>query len=872
MTERRRVLVVDPDGAVADLLEAVGSVRVGDGRVASERLAAASADCVVCTDGIASVPEAVGAIRETAPGVPIVVVAVDGSERLAADALGAGATDYVPADDPAAVRDRVARASNRVATGGSVSSGNPTVGTALTDDETPVPLAAVAGSLSEVLVTIDTDSEIQYVNGAVTDVFGYDPGELVGKSLTVLLPERFHDAHHAGVATHLETGERALDWSSVELSGQHAEGHEIDLEVSFGKFVVEGQRYFTGLIRDVSSIVDRERTLSNLYAASRELLLATTPAEIAETAVEAAVDALDLPRTGVYRHDPDREALVPVALSPAGREQFGEPILPAGESLAYETFQAGETRLFDAVHERPGTYKPDTAVRTEVQIPIGEDYLLLSGSTDEREFEDYQLDLAELLATSAEAALQRAEHEAELRRYETIFRTIDERVCVVDGDGDFRLVTDSMCSFLGVAESTLTGQSAMAFLPTEAAERLQTRLSRLSAGQSVTVEIDVLDDDGECHPCEVDVTVLPPEARLEGYLAAVHDISDRRAVESALAAQRDRFEELFANVPDPVVEARLVDGTPIVRSVNEAFEETFGYPAEAVIEKSLNEFVLPPDGDADAGDLDRRAAAGELVTAELRRETTGGIRDFLFRGIPVAETDEGTLAFGIYTDITDQRLRERRLGVLNRVFRHNIRNEMNVVQGRAEHLINADDPDVDVHAGAIARTADSVIALAEGIRTAERALDREDAPHRPLADVLVETVASYRDREGLAMSTEFDDDLPPVDVRLGVVIEELLDNAVEHSDRDRPVVSVTARQTDGAVRVTVADDGPGLPAVERAVIEARDETPLEHGTGVGLWLVNWLVTALGGELDVADDDPRGTVVTMSFPVSALPEG
>jgi signal transduction histidine kinase len=60
------------------------------------------------------------------------------------------------------------------------------------------------------------------------------------------------------------------------------------------------------------------------------------------------------------------------------------------------------------------------------------------------------------------------------------------------------------------------------------------------------------------------------------------------------------------------------------------------------------------------------------------------------------------------------------------------------------------------------------------------------------------------------------------------------------------------------------DDGPGLASNERAVLDGRSETPLEHGTGLGLWLANWIVTGLGGELEVVDPDGEGMTLEIGL--------
>jgi len=95
--------------------------------------------------------------------------------------------------------------------------------------------------------------------------------------------------------------------------------------------------------------------------------------------------------------------------------------------------------------------------------------------------------------------------------------------------------------------------------------------------------------------------------------------------------------------------------------------------------------------------------------------------------------------------------------------------------------------------------------------------------------------------------------------RLRLALREIGANAAQHGDSLE--VTYTVEMTgDGEVAVRVQDGGPGLPDMERRVLEAGRETPLEHGSGLGLWLINWIVTGLGGEVTTTVDD--GTTVTV----------
>jgi PAS domain S-box-containing protein len=134
---------------------------------------------------------------------------------------------------------------------------------------------AIAETASEVFLTIDERSVIRSVNPVVEDIFGYEPDELLGEPLTMLMPDRFRDQHYESLQHYLETGQRNLDWEYIELPGVNREGHEVPLAISFSEYEHEGDRFFTGIIRDNT---ERKRleaelndTIERLEAANQQL-------------------------------------------------------------------------------------------------------------------------------------------------------------------------------------------------------------------------------------------------------------------------------------------------------------------------------------------------------------------------------------------------------------------------------------------------------------------------------------------------------------------------------------------------------------------------------------------------------------------------
>ncbi|MFW6045628.1 MAG: sensor histidine kinase, partial [Natronomonas sp.] len=98
-------------------------------------------------------------------------------------------------------------------------------------------------------------------------------------------------------------------------------------------------------------------------------------------------------------------------------------------------------------------------------------------------------------------------------------------------------------------------------------------------------------------------------------------------------------------------------------------------------------------------------------------------------------------------------------------------------------------------------------------------------------------------------------------------IEELVENAIIHNDRRTPSVTITVEAGDEMVRITIADDGPGIPDEEAGVLLGdRDIEPLYHGSGLGLWLVHWIVHRSDGTLTFEKTDHRGSRVTIGLPI------
>ncbi len=205
------------------------------------------------------------------------------------------------------------------------------------------------------------------------------------------------------------------------------------------------------------------------------------------------------------------------------------------------------------------------------------------------------------------------------------------------------------------------------------------------------------------------------------------------------------------------------------------------------------------------------------------------------------------------------------LDVVNRVLRHNLRNDMNVVLGSIETLaeeLGADYPELD----RVAETAEELLALAATARRLD-AIVRLDSAYeerrlRPLAEeVAAETRRAYPDAD----VTVAGETAPGVPLKrtFRTAVGELVENAAKHGGTE-PEVRVRVENGEGEAEIHVVDSGPGLPEHEAAVLTNGKETPLVHGSGLGLWTVHWIVTDHGGSVSTTVTE-AGTRVTITVP-------
>jgi PAS domain S-box-containing protein len=304
--------------------------------------------------------------------------------------------------------------------------------------------------------------------------------------------------------------------------------------------------------------------------------------------------------------------------------------------------------------------------------------------------------------------------------------------------------------------------------------------------------------------------------------------------------------------------------------LNDRFEALTGY--SNVIGENCR-FLQGEETDPEA-----RAALREAIDA--RRPVSVDILNYRQDGqkfwnrLDVApihdEEGEVTNFVGFQMEITERKVRERRLEVLNRVLSHNMRNKMNVIEGHVALLRRAYDGEHPPESlTEIESTAADLMGLADTIREIEQVFsDTGSSEPIELTERMEQLLCAFTDRfpDAAFDLTYPDDDTCRVDVPGFIAaIEEAVENAVKHNDSAEPKIEMRViNRSEEWVDVAIEDNGPGIPDQELEVL-SEGETPLNHADRLGLWFVYWVVSRVGGRLSVTKSDPRGSTLLLSVP-------
>jgi PAS domain S-box-containing protein len=488
----------------------------------------------------------------------------------------------------------------------------------------------------------------------------------------------------------------------------------------------------------------------------------------------------------------------------------------------------------------------------------------------------------------------RKELEAQLRtereRYRQVFAGSNDAIFVVDPDDGVILdCNDRACRLLGYEVEELEGMPVSEVHPEEM-DRFRALADEVfEAGTGWTDELSCLTKAGERIPAIVAGSTIEWDGK-RAMLASVQDISEQRRRERALdeiqqsarrllqARSRQEsarvaadavaevletpygtvwFREDGAFEPAATTDEAATDGLPCAENPSE-------YLAEAVDASDGGVVERPPPATA-ADDLETVLVAPLADVGALSVGLTEGDRTETEPRFVEVLAANASAAVERSDREADLRRVTEELTILNRVVRHDIRNDAALLIGeleRAKTALGDEDGEVADRIGHALGDAEHVVDVTETVGDLVDVVTGEDA--EPGTVDLVATLAREVERaRSVHADATFDLDVRAEPIvtgneMLSSVFRNLLNNAVDHNDADSPAVDVTVNVDGAFAEVRVADDGPGIPDDRKTELFERGEQRLDSaGIGLGLYLVERLTTRFGGDVTVEDADSGG---------------
>jgi PAS domain S-box-containing protein len=677
-------------------------------------------------------------------------------------------------------------------------------------------------AIDDAFYVVNQQGEFVRWNNTVTAVTGYDDAEIGAMMST----ELFAEEHRSRV---LAAGEEIIEegHGTYEADVVTSDGERIPYEFR-GALITDidgSDPVICGIGRDITDRRERERELSQYK---------TLVENVGDPMYVLSADgSIKMVNQAMADHiGAEREEMIGQSPADFATEASVER---ANELLEELLADAGQTwATFEMV-----TVGTD-GTRTECED-------MIAVLTDEEG--EYAGSVGVIRDISAHKERQRT-----LEKFRELVQNVGDPMYVLSPEGEIQMCNDAMAAHLGPSREDIIGSHALRFLPEEDVERGEAVIKELLQSPDrtwATYEMRTIGADGEITHNENKVAALTDEdSNLEGSVGVVRDISARKQREWEL----ERQETIIEAVGDPVYTA---DEEGVLTFVNEAMQILTGYDREELLGNHIGEVMIESDVDEGAAIIKELLASdsAEYETYEMDLVTAGGERIPCENHLTLLPLDDGEFrgTAGVIRDITERKEREEQLEEFASVVSHDLRNPLNVVQGRLELAMDMEElSHLDAAVDAADRMERLINDLLQLARQGQVVDEVEPVDIGQVAKAAWELVMA----KNATLTVEESCTVQSDPERLSELFENLLKNAVMHGrESDDMPLSIRVGTTDQGF--FVADNGVGIDPADRDDVFERGHTTSKNGTGFGLAIVENIVSAHDWEISLTESDAGG---------------
>jgi PAS domain S-box-containing protein len=434
----------------------------------------------------------------------------------------------------------------------------------------------------------------------------------------------------------------------------------------------------------------------------------------------------------------------------------------------------------------------------------------------------------------------------ELQTYEAMVHSMLESACIYNDEARFEIVNEHLAEWYGKPRSELEGQKS-SLVPYVRDQHEGDPYQDLWDGERTKLEGRIEGEfpgHGEA-VLEYKLSPLRIEGSIEGVVGVTRDITERARRNRELQRAFEEYQELFNGMNDT---AWVMDRSGEFLAVNDAAVEKLGYSREELRSMRPQDIDVRLDPD-EINRLIERMGEDETQVIETIHEAKDGTRfPVEICSSSITYQDEPAI-LSIGRDISSRKEREKRLEQFASVVSHDLRNPLNVAQGRLEL---AQETCQSEHLEEVKQAHSRMQTLIEDLLSLARKGDQIAERETVSLETLVSKSWASVETPEATLETDVNGAIRADESRLRRVFENLMRNAVEH---EGTAVTVTVGELpDGFY---VEDDGSGIPEADREAVFGVGFSTAEDGTGFGLSIVEQIIEAHDWEIEVTESETGG---------------
>jgi two-component system, cell cycle sensor histidine kinase and response regulator CckA len=504
---------------------------------------------------------------------------------------------------------------------------------------------SVVNTAPDVIVTIDDASVITFINPAAERLFGYTTQEMRGAPLTMLMPESLRHRHSAGIARYQKTGEKHVAWNYVEVLGLHKSGREIPITISFSEFVQDGQRYFTGIIRDISELKQAMAALKESEERNREL-------------VENAIDI-------IYTHDLKGNY---TSVNQAGKRITG---YSADESramniagmVAPEYLEKATQMIADKLAGNDTTaYEIEIIAKDGHRVLLEVNTRIVYENGIPAAVQGIARDVTE--RTKARQALTDSEE-----RYRELVENAIDVIYTLDLEGNYTSMNRASEEVTGYTIEESLSRNIIESMAPEYRERAKQLLADQVHGENLSAfELEIIAKDGRRVALEIKTRPIKENGEAVGVQGIARDITERKRIAAeldALSTRTERRERMLTTLLSSMTDfAQIYERDGRLLFANQPLLDLWDKTLEEVVGKNFHDLKYPDDlAEKLQTQIDAVFNAKRPVVDETPYIGPDGLPGYYEYIFSPAIGPEGNVDFvvGSTRDVTERKLGEEKL-------------------------------------------------------------------------------------------------------------------------------------------------------------------------------------------------------------------